>query len=186
MRSTIAILVLLIGISSVSSLIFTRLSRLHRINVDTNLKARNPDGSISGDYIPFDDEDGTPFPKDDDDNETDLEFEKKMAMEQYNEIKGDNEMVSFDQFMAWEELRDVMDKNIDIDTLITILIDCGTIKEQLPFNTQDGCFDMKAAKPILEKTYFTFDEFFNTIDIVNKVNLAIEEGIDMDVLGKIM
>jgi hypothetical protein len=115
-------------------------------------------------YTPF----GDDAPLDTGDaEESEQDFNRKMALEAYDDLREGNEFVTYDQFMEWDDIKEVLDRNIDMVTLLTILMETKAIKEELPFSSSQEGYDMVESRKVLADTIFTFDEFFESIDMIN-------------------
>lgn len=88
------------------------------------------------------------------DFEEDNALEKAMAQDLYNGLKGNDSILSVETFLQWEDIKDVLGRGfIDADTMQIIFSEAGV---------HDGIMN--------------FDQFFEVVDLVNQVSLALEES----------
>ena len=92
------------------------------------------------------------------DFEEDNELEKAMAQDLYNGLRGNDSSLSVESFLQWEDIKDVLGRGfIDADTMQIIFSEAGV---------HDGIM--------------TFDQFFEVVELVNQVSLALEESGGME------
>lgn len=88
------------------------------------------------------------------DFEEDNALEKAMAQDLYNGLKGNDSTLSVETFLQWEDIKDVLGRGfIDADTMQIIFSEAGV---------HDGIMN--------------FDQFFEVVDLVNQVSLALEDS----------
>lgn len=79
-------------------------------------------------------------------------LESELAKDLYNQLKGDSPILSVDQFVAWDDIQDILTRDvIDLDTVNIILNEVGV--------KSDGIH---------------FDQFVEAVELVNQVSEAIE------------
>jgi hypothetical protein len=94
-----------------------------------------------------------PVQSEDDADEEDRKLELQMAREQYDTLRGDGPLLRTSQFLSWDEIVDVLDSGIiDRETMEIILNESGVGGE-----------------------FMTFEQYFEVVDLVNQVSLALEE-----------
>ncbi len=77
-----------------------------------------------------DDEDFRPF----EETEEDIQLEKEMARELYDELRASKLSLSVADFMAWEDIVDVMDTGvIDEETMKVIIEEVGITDDVITF-----------------------------------------------------
>ena len=77
---------------------------------------------------------------------------EQMALEQYDNLRGEDSQLEVSTFLAWEDILDVLDNGvIDAETMDVILSECGV------------------TGPLM-----SFDQFKEAVDLVNQVTLSIE------------
>jgi len=95
-----------------------------------------------------------PVQPENDADEEDRKLELQMAREQYDTLRGDSgPLLRTSQFLSWDEIVDVLDSGIiDRETMEIILNESGVGGE-----------------------FMTFEQYFEVVDLVNQVSLALEE-----------
>ena len=95
-----------------------------------------------------------PVQPEDEADEEDRKLELQMAREQYDTLRGDSgPLLRTSQFLSWDEIVDVLDSGIiDRETMEIILKESGVAGE-----------------------FMTFEQYFEVVDLVNEVSLALEE-----------
>lgn len=90
----------------------------------------------------------------------DIDMEKDMARDLFEQLRSrgvdDAEpgLLSLHKFFEWDDMKEVLAKGfIDMNTMDTILSEAGVVRDAL-----------------------TFDQFYEVVDLVNQVQIALEDG----------
>mmetsp|Transcript_8705 Transcript_8705/g.12970 ORF Transcript_8705/g.12970 Transcript_8705/m.12970 type:complete len:186 (+) Transcript_8705:1229-1786(+) len=90
------------------------------------------------------------------DLEDDKELEKSMAEELYNGLKKSNQLLLVEEFLEWDDIKDVLSRGfVDGDTMQVIFSEAGVTNGVM-----------------------TFDQFYEVVDLVNQVSMALEDSGD--------
>ena len=81
-------------------------------------------------------------------------FEREMAREMFDMLRGEGETLSVEEFLEWDDIKDVLEAGIiDADTMTLIVKSIGV------------------------KDSMTFEQWLDTVELVNQVQLTLE-GVD--------
>ncbi|KAJ1412012.1 hypothetical protein B484DRAFT_455476 [Ochromonadaceae sp. CCMP2298] len=84
-------------------------------------------------------------------------MELEMAQAQFDELRGGNAFLPLESFMQWEDITEVLARGtVDLAIVQEILVEVGMQGERL-----------------------SFEQFFEAVDLVNQMTLALETGDDM-------
>jgi hypothetical protein len=85
-------------------------------------------------------------------DEGDKALEMDMAQDLYDELRGDDILLSVEKFLAWDDIQDVLSRGfIDDETMTTIITEVG-----------------------VSGGLMTFEQFYEMVDLVNQVSIALE------------
>lgn len=81
-------------------------------------------------------------------------FEREMAREMFDMLRGEGEKLSVEEFLEWDDIKDVLEAGIiDADTM-TLIVESIGVKDSM-----------------------TFEQWLDTVELVNQVQLTLE-GVD--------
>lgn len=94
-----------------------------------------------------------PLEEVDEEVQRDLELENKLALDQYNALKGDTALLQTSTFMRWDEILDVLEYGVlDVETIDDILTECD-----------------------VTQGFMTFAQFKEVVTLINDAQLALEQ-----------
>lgn len=89
----------------------------------------------------------------DEEVQRDLELENKLALDQYNALKGDSALLLTSTFLRWDEILDVLEYGVlDVETIDDILVECD-----------------------VKQGFMTFEQFKEVVTLINDAQLALEQ-----------
>lgn len=140
---------------------------------DENLK--NPMDALNGFEI-F--EEDSSLVMSDDDN---LQMEREMALELFDELRGTNDRLLYEDFVQWDDIQDVLEKGLTLETIDVILKECRVGEPQIPIEIDGIPMDLDSinGKAEVDKS-LDFDQFFDVVDLINQICIALEEGGDFE------
>ena len=82
-----------------------------------------------------------------------MELENKLALDQYNALKGDSALLLTSTFLRWDEILDVLEYGVlDVETIDDILVECD-----------------------VKQGFMTFEQFKEVVTLINDAQLALEQ-----------
>ena len=91
----------------------------------------------------------------DDELREDKELERRMAEQLYNDLKGDDSLLTKEKFIKWEDIDELLSRGaFDGETLEIIYTECGVSGENI-----------------------NFEQFLEVVDLVNQVSAVLDQDI---------
>ena len=91
-------------------------------------------------------------------------FEREMAREMYDMLRGEDKYLSLDKFFEWDDIKDIIDMGVIDPETMALIIEAVQGKQSSIMDT------------------LTFEQWLEAVDLVNQVQLTLEnetEGADL-------